>query len=352
MNAIFLTRESPWAASALVRGALWKKAIEAQEGSLRILCLESLFHLKRRTDYHNLYKLYLALKTYLLLSRREFDLLVINRINYHTLGAVLFCRLHRKKYILDVDDWEYRSAGRRKTLFQGVGDYIARSALLVVVASKFLEKYFSFCKRTVYIPSCVALPRHVPRNKADEALVFCWMGMVDRPEVVESVQEVLGVFHELKAKYSFIRLRIIGRGIFLQGLKRLQRTCETGAVRFYYDAEPGMLPGLLEGIHVGILTFKRDDLFYRAKSPTRLFQYVSLGKPVIASSIGECASFIRNGVNGYLVRTREELAQAMETFCRQPGLVDSFSRRARAVALEWNADTVGERLLCALKEAV
>ncbi len=178
------------------------------------------------------------------------------------------------------------------------------------------------------------------------------MGIVDRTAVLDMVKELLGVFHELKRRYASIRLHIIGKGIFLEELKRLENTYGAEGVRFCYNTAPEELPALLEKINVGIVSFKRGGLFYEAKSPTRLFQYFSLGKPVIASSVGECRHLVREKVNGCLVRTREDLARAMEEFCVQPALAVSLSRGARAAALEWNTDSASRLLAGALKEAL
>lgn len=353
MDALFLSRESAWSAACTVRGALWKQVLQRQHGVLTIVSLESLWSLERKTDYAVSYKLYLAARVFFFLMRKRFDLLIINKINYHTLGAVVCCWLRRKDYILDVDDWEYRTKGTgKKTLFQRLGDYWALHARLVVVASVFLRDYFHFCPRVAYIPSCPALPPSIAENGRASDTVFGWLGMVDRPDVLESIRTILQAFLQVHRIFPRTKLVIIGKGIFVSGLKQMAQRYTAENIQFHYDVATDALPALIRSMTVGILVFEKDDVFYQAKSPTRLFRYFSFGKPVIASAVGECERYVKQDVNGYVLHDRKELARYMEQVCAKDEVLTRLSRGALATARQWNRDTLAQQLSVTMDEVL
>jgi len=278
MQLIFLCRESTWSAASTVRGALWEEYCRHKQAAFKKICLESVWALPRETDYRNVCKMYLSLKTFVLLWKQPCDLLVINKINYHTLGAVLFCFLRRKPYILDVDDWEYRATGgdvtQTKTLFQRLGDRFALGAYAVVVASTFLKEYFSFCARVVYIPSCSLPDRDAPVPEPSESVRFCWMGMVDRFDAIDSVREILRVFTRVVRQYPGIRLVIIGKGIFEKELHRLEASDCLPQVQFHYAIDSRDIPAYLAKIDAGVLLFPEKNVFYQARAPRASFSFL------------------------------------------------------------------------------
>lgn len=90
-------------------------------------------------------------------------------------------------------------------------------------------------------------------------------------------------------------------------------------------------------------------------SPIKLFEYLSSGRPVVASAVGQIADIIQDGVNGLLVPPGDEqaLADALKRLCRDPALRGRLGAAGRDSVLQahtWT-HTVGRILALARGEA-
>jgi glycosyltransferase involved in cell wall biosynthesis len=72
------------------------------------------------------------------------------------------------------------------------------------------------------------------------------------------------------------------------------------------------------------------------QSPIKLFEYMAMQKPVIASRVGQIQEVIEDGVNGLLVEENNpaELAEKICQLARDPALCERLSKAARRDAVE------------------
>jgi glycosyltransferase involved in cell wall biosynthesis len=66
-------------------------------------------------------------------------------------------------------------------------------------------------------------------------------------------------------------------------------------------------------------------------SPTKLFEYMGMGKAIIASAVGQIADIIKDGHNGVLVKQRDpvDLAHAIIRLTQEPELCHILGKNAR-----------------------
>ncbi|MCD4655600.1 glycosyltransferase [bacterium] len=57
-------------------------------------------------------------------------------------------------------------------------------------------------------------------------------------------------------------------------------------------------------------------MWVRSKSPTKLFEYMATGLPVVADAIGEVRHVLESGISGFLAANQEEFNRAMIDLCR------------------------------------
>jgi len=74
--------------------------------------------------------------------------------------------------------------------------------------------------------------------------------------------------------------------------------------------------------------------YYPEGIPRTILEAMAMGRPVITTNAPGCRETVIDGVNGFLVPTRDshQLANAMETFIRQPELIPSMGKRSREIA--------------------
>jgi glycosyltransferase involved in cell wall biosynthesis len=67
-------------------------------------------------------------------------------------------------------------------------------------------------------------------------------------------------------------------------------------------------------------------------SPTKIFEYMSMGKPIVASNVGQLGQLLESEVDALLVKERDEaqLGRAIVRLLRDPGLRERLGSAARA----------------------
>jgi glycosyltransferase involved in cell wall biosynthesis len=77
----------------------------------------------------------------------------------------------------------------------------------------------------------------------------------------------------------------------------------------------------------------RDSGANRGRYPLKINDYMAVGKPVVATDVGDVADLIRRGEFGLLAPDRpDELAQQVIALLRNPAQREIMGRRARRLA--------------------
>lgn len=284
----------------------------------------------------------------------------LQRFNYHSFAPYLAHLLNRNKIVLDLDDWEIRENPRYYLGFwpSSKAHYltrnIAKRSILCIAASRFLEHFLSeFNKKTYYIPSGVDTELFTPPiNDPDEdKIIFSWTGTLHKKEYIENIKFALDCFIILRKKYSHIYLDIIGDGIYRPDLLFLLNRLSDAHVHYRGWFTPESMPDYLKSITIGILPVASDTRFNRAKSPTKLFEYMAVAKPTISSTVGEAAYIIRDGENGFLAKTKEEFIDKMDILVRDITLRKQMGINARKTIEEnYSLNILGKRLYAILSQ--
>ena len=88
-----------------------------------------------------------------------------------------------------------------------------------------------------------------------------------------------------------------------------------------------------------------DNLWFRSKSPTKLFEYMASGLAVVAWNLGEVQHVIEDGKNGFLASDSDEMVQSMIQIAQDKELRHSLSTNARQTIEErYSHEVLGEKL--------
>ncbi len=289
-------------------------------------------------------------------------LFYIQKAHYNSALPYLLSRLGFNRYIFDYDDFDvdlnvtFNKMSLRK-LFYGSTDHgeitrrLAANALGCVAASRSLYEYLEpINPRLEYVstgvkPDMFTMP---DRSLRVGPVHFLWTGLVWGDEILDNVLRALDGLRAVSAEGLDAELEIVGGG---QEWDRMIRTVITDyrdigdRVRITGWVAPDDMPVVLARADVGLLPFSRDSMWVRSKSPTKLFEYMASGLPVIADSIGEVRHVIADGESGCLVQNQDDFNQAMIRLCRQPERRLDMGREARKrVETQYSIPVLVDRL--------
>ena len=105
------------------------------------------------------------------------------------------------------------------------------------------------------------------------------------------------------------------------------------------------VPQVLRTAHAGLLPLTEDTPWTRSKSPTKLFEYLASGLPVVASPTGEANYIIHHGVNGFLAPNLSDFITAMKTLCGDHEKYAEMSIQAvKTIQENYSLDILGNKL--------
>jgi glycosyltransferase involved in cell wall biosynthesis len=148
-------------------------------------------------------------------------------------------------------------------------------------------------------------------------------------------------------------LLIVGDGVLRSWLEsQVQALGLEKAVTLTGPVPHDRVPGLIRRMDVALAPYPLLENFYF--SPLKLFEYIAVGRPVVASRIGQIQEVVQDGETGLLVPPGDPqaLVDQIERLRRDQNLREGLGRaaalQARNYTWERNARQVaaiGERLL-------
>jgi glycosyltransferase involved in cell wall biosynthesis len=249
--------------------------------------------------------------------------LVLQRVNFHLPAALLYLVLFRPKFILDVDDWEFREKSQEK-YFLGFGQHclrlLSRWAQTTIVGSTFLQEHLKpYARRIEKIPTGVdtkifpsgsdlkSLPGPIS-NEARNLLRCVWVGAFDlRTETLEEILHLIRAFSNQahSAEQQNMELWFVARGENLPALEK------HSGIRLFSHCSRAEVAEILSQCDVGLLPLFSDTRFNYAKSPVKLFEYLASGLIPVCANRGEASEIIKHKENGFLVNSPIEMIQTL-----------------------------------------
>lgn len=302
------------------------------------------------------WKLNLIVKAIKELSRRNKNaVFFVQRLNYHALAPFMVSLFSKHKIIFDCDDWNIREnpvyylGFYPSSKMEFFTRQFARYAACCIVASSFLKEYLSvYNKKTYCIPTGVdtGIFKPLVRPRHNGAVTFSWIGTIYHKEMFESVQFIIDCFDALAKKYGTIFLNLAGTGAYFKEIQTYVSSlaCQD-RIKISGWIHPDRIPEYLASADVGLLPLIHDTKFNKAKSPTKLFEYMAMAKPVVSSRIGEAAHIIDEGRTGFLAHGKDEFIEKLTLLIEQPALREEIGNKARRLAeSRYSLNVLGKQL--------
>jgi L-malate glycosyltransferase len=206
---------------------------------------------------------------------------------------------------------------------KGKAIYLMRTADYVIASSPFLEetaKELNRAGRALYITSSVDTGHFRPRKQRPNNLkcVIGWTGTFSSQPFIDALAPMLRKLGETHA----FEFRVVGNFDYsMPGV-------DLKVVRF--DKAREIVD--LEHFDIGVYPLV-DDPFVYGKSGLKAIVYMAMGLPVVGSDIGTTPLVIRDGENGFLVRSEEDWLEALKKFIDDPALRRRMGEQARRDAV-------------------
>ncbi len=368
MKIIFVTSEGERLAGARIRCCGFAEQLRRYGVKTEVLSFGDNLGAKyaeEESTMSSFEKMRLVCGAFKRLSAQDRDsIFYIQRFNYHAFAPFLMHLLKRGRMIFDMDDWDMRENPVYHFGFfpsskaEFLTRILAKRSIFCVAASAYLCDYLKrFNERVLYVPTGVDSDIFKPAYNANgkETLVFSWVGTVYHKEMLENILFLIDCFCRLLElcgeRCPAMLLEIAGEGRFFKDIgEEINRRKMAGKIILKGWIDPRDIPFYLEHVDIGLLPMIQDTRFNRSKSPTKLFEYMASGKPVVVSRLGEAARIIHDDYNGFTAKDKDEFIEKMRILVVDRKTRLRLAQASRATIEEnYSLQILGKRIYGALQ---
>jgi glycosyltransferase involved in cell wall biosynthesis len=278
--------------------------------------------------------------------------IVQERNGIYKMGAARACRHLRLPYVyfFDADDiLEHDLFGRAlsgilRWRAKQVLRYNLKTAVRIICLSTFAKAHLKAIwkvpeEKIVIIPNAVDIDHFRPLPEA-RAEVRRKLGLDDCPLIVfvggfvpyQDIIVLLEAFASVQKEWRDAHLLLVGEGE--QYRKMVQHATDLGiadSTKFVGFQPHAEIPRLLSAADIAVAPYHKIDDERFLGSSMKIFEYMAVGLPIVASDVGQISEVIQNGVNGLLcpVEDAQALAAALKRLLADSQLRSRLGQQAR-----------------------
>lgn len=353
MKVLFLAAYSDLAAASRIKVYQFLPLFERKGIKCKVICFTPSFLYRLRLASENDKKLLLAyyplsnivrlFKTIeAILSAPKFDIVFINE-PIIPLGLEKLLKLVNKNLIFQFSDAVFigKQPGenffkklRSRALFNCWKRLATASKCCLADNDYTKSAVLKFCPNAEKMTGPMDTSRYFIREDKKEGnnIVIGWIGSPFTTKYLYTVKEAL---KELSKKYNII-LRLVGakKDFRIDGVKFEIKEWEINTE----------IPWLTT-FNIGIMPLT-DDQWTKGKAAYKVLQYMSMGIPSVASSVGFNKELIKDGVNGFLAGGNEEWVKKISALIEDKNLREEMGKNARiTIEEDYSLGKAFEKLL-------
>lgn len=288
------------------------------------MTIEPLFSKTYLQDPDKFQKIMIVLWAYLKRFAKVLNLLIFNKYNLLLIEYELFpyfpplfeylLKKRGIKYLVDYDDaifhkYDMSSNPIIKLFLKRKIASVIKNATYCIACNEYLMSYIKkYNQNILKLPTVVLLDKYQGEMKSftkenPEKFIIGWIG--SRTTSIYII-DLLPVFKQLIAQHPDIQINLIG---FDQNILD-EKTIIEHHLNIIPWTEEKEIKNILD-MDIGIMPLTNDS-WSRGKCGFKLIQYMSCKKPVVASPVGINCSLVENGINGFLVESRDEWYNVFE----------------------------------------
>lgn len=271
------------------------------------------------------------------------------------LSGLIVARLKRAPFVFEVRDlWpeslEAVGVSGKNSLLVRVLSKIAgllyrRSDHIVVVTNAFeehLQRHWNVPKQKISVvvngvddklfqPQAPE-PAMLAEFGVQGRFVVGYIGTIGNAHGVETLVETARLLQQSDPE---ILVLVVGEGADKQKLQQLVEEHRLENIRIFPGQPRERIPNIVAATHVCLVLLKKSDLF-KTVIPTKMLEFMSCGRPIVAGLEGESAELIRRADAGICVAPEDApaIANAIRTLRNDPRVARTFGEHARGFILQ------------------
>ncbi len=139
------------------------------------------------------------------------------------------------------------------------------------------------------------------------------------------LEELIDAFKKVQTVKKNVFLHIVGEGPFLKELKKISKNISN--IIFHGSVAFQEIPNLLQSFDILINTSSQKIVF---QSPTKIFEYMAAGKPIISADNPQVSKILKNGECGilYPMNNTNIFAEKILELINNPDLRNKIAKNA------------------------
>jgi glycosyltransferase involved in cell wall biosynthesis len=254
----------------------------------------------------------------ILLAAGRFDIVFLQRATF-PFGLAKLLRQRSKRMVFDIDDAIFMPDTPKKNLITWIKSFIKEGELkdtlkasdCVIVENEYIKDYVKrYCDKIYKIPGPIDTDRYsVKREQSTENREQIVIGWIGSPATTVYLHLLDDVFRSILARFQNVKIVLIGAGNYNFPDKRVIKK------EWSYETEVSDL----QEFDIGVMPMP-DDKWTKGKLGCKMLQYMAVGVPPVVSYTHTNEEIIREGENGYLVKSTAECIDKLSSLITDAGL--------------------------------